>query len=595
MVVVKSYTVLLKSAEVESMKFCDECGAENGDSARFCSKCGSELRAAESDDVVSCPNCGAQNTANSDFCVMCGTALIEPPPTECQSCGATLVEGAKFCGMCGAAIGATKAKNESAKKRTAGRLGAFEAKVNAFEAKHSIIVNALIVAFALVFILVSLLMPVKMSISLLGDFGSSDGSSSALSSVEVDNIEIKQSIWKFFGAIGYIGLDMEDEDDEDKIKDIIEQYIEAIDDAEKEYKEWLKTHEYATMSKCKEQQIQIIGEKLSDVNMLALTLAITTSDVMNTYINESLSASQRVDIEEQMEDVLEYRYSAALIAAVEGMLTSITALALAAVSAAFAAVAVYGMISKRTRASIFVMLFVCLAVCGVGMLLQAVSPALIMSGGIFVSAIVAACAYLVLGAVQALASGGKLIVVIKRAVVAAVCLVAFFILSGNIFSMATTAKASEKVTFELSAPICQLFDRLMYGVLVKEHFGYDIVYANASVASLVVSLILCAAILALMYGSLVLSLRALRQPDVRVTSAWIIIMSTVLLLLVAIVPAILSGVTKLSATVENGEIEIMCKIQARAQVYVSMGLTLAAFVLAKLFEPQKKASGAVAG
>ncbi|MCM1368023.1 MAG: zinc ribbon domain-containing protein [Roseburia sp.] len=579
------------------MKICGECGAENIDEAKFCVKCGSAI--AESDDGVTCPNCGTQNTADSAFCVKCGTSLIEKPPTECPSCGATLVEGAKFCAMCGTAI-EVGAKKTTAGVRAAGatsgraakKLGAAEAKVKAFEAKHAVIINALVIAFALVFILVSLLVPIKMSVALTDDIGSSVGSPSALSDVEVSTTEIKQPIWNFFSALGYIGLDMEDEDDRDKITEIIEEYAEASEEAQNEYKEWRKAHEYASTAKCKEQYIEIYGEKLSGVNMLAYTLAFSTTDVINTFLNEELSSSTAVDFEAELEDTLEYMYSTAAVAAVEGMIASIAAIAVAAVSAVFAAFAIYGMVCKRTRVNVFVMLTACLILCGVGLLLQAVSPALIMSGGLFASALTAACAYLVLGAAQALMNGGKIIVVAKRVAVAVIGIVAFFILSGKIFTVATTAKAgSEKISSDLSAPICLLFDRLMYAVLIKELSGYDVVYADASVASLVITLILCAVMLALIYTSLVFSLRAVRKPDKRAT-AWHIIACAALLLISAVVPAILGGVSKLSATVDEGEIEMMCKIKARAQVYVSMALSIVAFVLAKLFEPKRTSAPA---
>lgn len=572
------------------MRVCGECDAENADNAKYCAKCGAELK-AEQEDVVVCPNCGTNNGAGSRFCVKCGTELVQASPTECPSCGAALVEGAKFCAMCGAPIGAQAArKRAAADRRVGGRINAVKDKVTAFENKHAVIVNALVIAFALVFILVSLLVPVKMYVALdldsAGGSGSGD-SDSAVASTEMQSIEVEQSIWKFFGALGYIGLDIEDEDDKEKITEIIEQYVEAAEEASKEYKEWRKLHEYASEAKCKEQYAEILGEKLSDVNMLAYALAFTSPDVINTFVNEEYGTSTPVDFEEQIEKVLEYMYSASVAAAVEGMISAIAAIAVAAVSAVFAVVAVFGMVGKRTRVRVFTMLTACAVICGVGLLLQAVSPMLVMSGGLFASALFAVCAYLVLGAAEALLGGGNVIVVVKRAVVAAICIAAFFVLCGNVFTVTTTAKADTKVNSELSAPFCLLFDRLMYASLVTELSGYDVIYTGASVASLVIALILSAAIIALMYCSLEFALGAVRKPDKRVSS-WYILASSILLLLLAVIPAITGGATKLSAVVEKGEIEMMSKIKARAQVYVSMALSIVAFVLAKLFEPKKK-------
>ncbi|MBR5502947.1 MAG: zinc-ribbon domain-containing protein [Methanobrevibacter sp.] len=58
------------------MKQCNECGAENPDSAKFCYNCGCRHFSTQTNsNGIICPKCGEENRKDSKFCHSCGASL----------------------------------------------------------------------------------------------------------------------------------------------------------------------------------------------------------------------------------------------------------------------------------------------------------------------------------------------------------------------------------------------------------------------------------------------------------------------------------------------------------------------------------------
>jgi hypothetical protein len=56
------------------MKFCEQCGNRNDQSARFCRTCGGHLSEKE---PFPCPSCGTENKDSAKFCKYCGTSFTK--------------------------------------------------------------------------------------------------------------------------------------------------------------------------------------------------------------------------------------------------------------------------------------------------------------------------------------------------------------------------------------------------------------------------------------------------------------------------------------------------------------------------------------
>jgi membrane protease subunit (stomatin/prohibitin family) len=82
----------------QAMVICPKCGFQNLQSAKFCSNCGSPLQVGG----INCPKCGTFNPAGAKFCINCGSPL--QIANKCPQCKADIQPGAKFCPNCGAKL-----------------------------------------------------------------------------------------------------------------------------------------------------------------------------------------------------------------------------------------------------------------------------------------------------------------------------------------------------------------------------------------------------------------------------------------------------------------------------------------------------------
>lgn len=592
------------------MKKCDRCGCENIDSSCFCTDCGAEL----ADDAPTCSACGAPVEQGAKYCGACG-ARIEVEQRRksavCPTCGAQAERDAEFCKQCGTKIGSDavspKAVRGGKKTRVSDGIASAKNKTLAFEKKHGIIVNALIAVCAIVVVFVSLFVPVKFCVGEgLDDLTGSDmfADSTAIKT-ETKCMEVEQSLWKMLGALGYLRLDIADEDDLEKMNECYERYDEALELAQKEYKDWLNDHPYASEAKKKEALLDLREDYLSDINYSALNLTLTTDGFLNLKLNEEmgLTGSKALDIEKTLKDTLAYMRSSAVFTVSLGAAAALVAIALAAVSLVFLALAAVGMARKCTPLGLFSYLNTTLIASGVGLMLLSLSSQTKASGGLFAVALFAAIAYAVCGAVYAIVSGASLRVVIKRAVIAAIALAAFFILCTDMIKLTQMQKtADNKTTTIIKAPLCIIVDACFAAFNLKSVTSFDFDYGNTvlvyikygttSVAGLITALIFGAAMLALSYFALVVSLRSLaKRRDGKSRADWVLLAAAISMLLFIVVPSILGATSELPATFKEETLAVIFKIAPRAQAYVSLVLSSAAFVFAKAFPARVRSAG----
>ena len=204
---------------------------------------------------------------------------------KCKNCGADLEDGSKFCMACGTPTEdgvqreETRAVNISLQldgDRQADKSGGFKQKIVnakektlAFESKHNVILNAVMLVCAVVVLCVSLFAPIKV-VGYVEFFGNDtniiieeDGGKNSVYST----VEIEQSIWQLIGSVWYVKAS--DGTKKDLQNDLMKAYAAIQIDAAA----WSAANPGADEPERHNAMAEIIVDHVSDINYLGYVMA----------------------------------------------------------------------------------------------------------------------------------------------------------------------------------------------------------------------------------------------------------------------------------------------------------------------------------
>lgn len=542
------------------MKKCGNCGYQNPDTSRFCSQCGKEIEIPED---RFCPNCGAKRPKNGIFCNMCGAKFDE---AESQT-AAEPVEPS-------CAPVKTDARSSASAWISKTKRGIVD-----FENKHCVIVNTLMIVFAAVFILIALLCPIKMTYSDISPLFANDASEETEFELSVQTVD--QSIWKVFGALGYLNLDIDNNADVKKIDEIYSDYNKIINDKklESELKKWYVRNPDATTEQLFSKAMELMAAELKNINMFAYNLAVTTIGAMDHISGE--------EIEIDMAYMLDNERYTTIYALVMALIAVFIRLVIVVLSAIFIILAVVGMLRKK-NCKLFAYLTSMLILSGVGLCILSIAAMLAPSDALLVVAVMSAIALLVGGLAKAFIDGAPVKHTVKRAVVAALSITAFFLLFGNIINVVTfIEKDLKELSITLHAPLGATLEMLVTANVFISYGATKIYYSYASTVNSIITAALGEVAIALAFIATVRSLRGLvYKADKNFKFDFFALACAIVLLLTAVVPPIVGAADKTPFAYESNLV-LMFKYNARAFIYIAMSFMICVFVLGIVLFPKK--------
>lgn len=593
----------------KSMKKCDKCGYENRDAAKFCNDCGAPLaKKTDGNETPSvCPACGAIPVNGATFCGVCGRKLDEVAPNSsaCIECGFVNEKDSAFCGRCGAPLlgnNAAPASTQNAEpapeananshaegngKPRGGMIAVAKTRTMEFESKHHVIINSLVAVFAIIVLFVALFAPIKLRLNVTALVPSSDWSDSASGSniTEVEYIEVEQQFWDVFAALGYINLDESDYNDVEKLYDLAHEYNNCLAEARAEFNDWKLEHPNATEYRARNKFADILEDELSDVNILACMLAVTTEWYpIYDFIGEGAVA------------VIKAAHTNVIVTLIQNILVVMLCLAVAVTALVFMIRAFLGMYNKRTDVKLFKFLGAVLIVSGIGVISSMVSPLTEVNGVMFGLALFTAIANLICGAAKSVISGNGIINTVKRAAIALALLIAFFALCGELVKITSvlryeSTKTVQYATLPVGGVLCELISAFY---LVKYGAYTYVELLSASAAAGVIAIVLGVIMAAVAFATMKKSLKELTVDTSGMNGAFAFAIATaVIALLFAILSSAIGAAAQFPAlAVPNGMI-IKLSVSARAGVYVSFAFAGAAAVLCACFKPKRAQSPSV--
>ncbi|MDE6401182.1 MAG: zinc ribbon domain-containing protein [Clostridiales bacterium] len=529
------------------MKKCMSCGFDNEDDAKFCATCGAVL---SSDPFEPAP----APTAATD-----GVQSAEQPASEVADNGS------------GKGNGGFKAKIDSAKNKTL-----------AFEKKHSIILNAIVAVCALVIALVALFAPIQ-TVQYVAVLGSGSNMSIEGMDEEADEVtycyvEVSQSIWQMIGAIKYIKAD------ENDIKELQTELQKAQTAMQVDLAAWILKNPNADEIEQANAMSEIIADNLSDINYLGYVMAVKGDTVID---GEDIGVA------------ISGEYWAAVMSMAFGLIITILAIIMAIFSLVYLIFAIIGMVKKKPQQKLFKYLGLMLALSGAGLSCMFAAPMLKAGGGMFAVALFSAIAYLICGGVGALLADkeGKL-VILKRSIIALIAMIAFFILTTNIFCV--TLSSVEGGYEALNAPtgygifgMLSTIDKMIDG-LGENPSAHLVLSLGSSFTGVIFYILMAGFAISYSYKAMKRSLKRLAFGEVAKSSsnAWMIA-SAVFMLISIIAGLALSGMIteKLALVFSENRVEldgISMEWTMRAQVWVSMIMLIIAAVFDMAFKPASK-------
>lgn len=566
------------------MKKCVNCNVEYADDVNFCPKCGGALQPCK----PTCAACGAELEDGANFCPKCGARVADP--NVCAACGAELAEGNNFCPKCGAARGSSvaasspaPAANTAAPAKKSGKsFGATVADVKnkavAFEKGHNIIVNALVIALAIVVLFTSLFAPIRLPAA---DFsGFAVGMSASSSDYDMDTVTVGQSIYQVLGAWGYANYADADakfkEETEKKFQDDQKEYDEKVKEA---HASWVKRHPDTTTDERNIKEIELAYEYMSDLDLFALALVIASK--LNPETDAAVTMAAEI-------------YSALSIATV----VAVIHIALAVLSLVFMIFAIVGMVRKRNApAQKFIKSSVILS--GVALLLLSIAPSLVSLGGMFAVCLTSALVYLVYGIVGAIVQNKSVLHIVKRSVCTALSIISFFLLCGFILTQKTTTLntyfSKEESTVSIVAPLGLAYSAVINILGLLEFGSTQYVYPETSAIAAILALLLFIAGAAVMFAAMMSEFNKLAN-DVEKSDKIraLPLIGAIILVVAAMSVGITSAVIELpdlSEITSSGSkyfVSTAYKFFADTQVYVSLGFAVASVVFGALLVPKSK-------
>lgn len=559
------------------MKVCKVCAAECEEDANFCPKCGGKLEERVSDGMT-CPSCGAAVAEDASFCGKCGAPLNGKK--YCPSCGKELGAGDRFCPSCGAPVSGGRGYAPARKKTSGGN--AVKTAVNAvkaFESRTKLIANVIVLVLSVVFLFVALFAPVKVSISGMAQSMSSSGySSSEDEEITTVTRSASQSIFKILGAYGYMMLDPDNDNDFKKIREIMADVEEAQEAAQKEFAVWARRNEYATDEECADKMAELVAKHASDYNILGYTLAITTVGAYDKIVGSGVEA--------RMADLLDTQRNTAIMSLVMATIVSLMQIAIAVFSVVMIVFAIIGLVQKK-KAKLFGAMGTVLGLSGVGIILTSFAPLLVPSGAMFALCLTVALSYFCVGLTLSFVNGRSIWSTVKRAVIAAIALISFFVLCTNILAVGLTAIAgSQVIATQTVAPLGSALESLLMFMFLKSIVTVETQFSIMTIAGAIATMLLGMAALAVIFAWMWRSLVKLADKNANDGAEIAALIGAIIMVLLAIASAVL-GIVGEAPVVTGNAIGMHIAFNAYAPVYVSMSFAVAAFVFGLVFDPAK--------
>lgn len=536
---------------------------------KYCSSCGKQL----DDDAVFCGFCGAEQTAAEPAKESAVAQNVEPEPAPAAQPNAA------------PATEPTPAANAASgeKKGAKAKVLAMRDKTVAFEKKHNLIVNLLVLCCSIVILFVALFAPVKVS-----GYCFSNGALYAdgdEKEVTYTYVEVDQTIFDMIGSLFYVAPSAE------TLAEVNKDYSQAMSEASREYQAWRVANQYADQFEMNNARAEIVEDHLSDINILAYILATkspvnTIKDIVNRASSE-YDGSGSSDGETSIKDVFSGDYVAALISAILGVVITILAIVMAIMSLVYLIKAIIGLCKKTNPVKFGKYMLRMFALSGASLALMWVSPMIATGGGMFAISMFIAITMLVTGVIYSLfVRGDYWVEVLKRGIIQLLCMISFYLLCTNIFSYTVTRGSSET------------------GVNVKPGYGFynlfnlvEALDGGTPMSSLMhvfigffMYVFTAGFIMSWMYKSYSKSVRHMVKGEESKLSAGIMIAAAVLTL-VGIIYGFLSGtmIEALSRAESSatGSVATEYSWTMRAQVWVALVFTIGAIVLHYVLKPEK--------
>lgn len=535
-----------------------------------------------------CLSCGSMNDDDSKFCATCGAAYGGDPfePSGASETAAS-DEAPANVNADVAADGAANGPVDGAANGSSGKSG-FKAKVNSaknktveFEKNHNLILNMIVAVCALVIALVALFAPIKtvQYVAVLG----SDSNMNIEDVDEEDNsvtycyVEVNQSIWQMIGALGYIKADAAD------LNELQTELRAAQTAMQVDLAAWMLKNPNADEVEQANAAADIIADHLSDINYLGYIMATKGStSVGGEDIGVSISGE----------------YWAAVLSMAFGLVVTVLAIIMAVFSLVYMILAIINMAKKKPQQSLFKYLGKMLALSGSGLSCMFAAPMLKAGGGMFAVALFTAIVYLICGGAGALlADKERKLVILKRSIIALIAMIAFFILTTNLFAVTTSGAdgSYEAVNVPTGYGIYGLLSVIDKVMDMGEHMPISMVFEMANgITGVIFYLLIAGFAISYAYKAMKRSLKRLAFGEVAKSSStgWMIASAVFMLIAIIAGLALSEMITeKLAQIFEEGATADQFGIKwiMRAQVWVSMIMLVIAAVFDLVFKPAPRA------
>jgi len=470
--------------------------------------------------------------------------------STCAQCGAELPQNIKFCPKCGTAVPAADV-TVSADKRRSNGYGSLIERVKTFENGRHLIVNLMVALCAFVIIFISLFAPIK-TVACVDRKLAPSWAEKPNGETHFVFFEIDQSVWKMLGAVRYIGSSGDDK--------ITAEVVEAYADAQRELMDWLglqdNRYDDELVEKIEKKEKQLYGKYLSRANYMAYM-------VMQYYALCENALDSVGDMTEEETDVAMV-FTALTISIISGAAVSLLSIAIAVTSLVFLIRALIGIAKKRKMDTPYKYLLVMLAMTGTALIMTAVAPVLKMGGGMMAVAIFASIILAVTGVADSLLLRKEgIAVTVKRASIAVVAMVAFFLMCTNALKMESSRDMFLLVPFGYSL-FC-IFDMTATLLFADPAVANDI--AMLMVGCLT-TLIFAAIFASLAYAAMSRSFKRLVLGNVRHSSNSAFMLASAVLIFITLIL----------------QYAVFDMVYLRSQIIVSAVLMIAAFIFDLCFK-----------
>ena len=484
----------------------------------------------------------------------------------CHICGNKIDDDAAFCYSCGAkqTNGPTEPATDTSQHQTFAQdkaVGQKEAngvvsKVKAFESKHNVITNVIVLVCAIVVLFVALFAPIKVPYYTNALYEQDE------KEIDIYYTEVDQTIFQMIGALFYFNAG------EERAAELNREYYEIVQKAQVKAARWMSVHPHATTNERNNAHIEFIADGMSDMNYLGYMIATTRA---GNNIDGMLSVE-------------------AIITAVFGIAIALIAIIVAILSLVYIIKSIINLIKKKPQPDLFKYLCKTLSASMCGLLLMFCAPMMKAGGNMFIVTLFTAIAILIAACVGGVLAGkDHQLVIAKRASVALLSMIAFFILCSNVFAIKNTGGVSLIRTLVPTG-----FG--LHSILSVVQFGETAPGVSLMIANMLTGFILYIVLVltvTLIGCTMIRALRRLAFGGVKASSVTGCAVASVVFGIISIVLGLMS------ATLTGGfyklfditSMEVTVKWLVRAQVWVSVVITLAVTLFGKFFLPNDVVKG----